>query len=209
MQEAVRKARQLMYQRKLNGGKEKSKAIVAPDSRDNSAIELKEFLEIESSIRGYGSAPPTGPSTISKTMGSPSGLKPYFQTPQSIFLKRVAGEHIKPEDPKKMIEDFLHSTSDQKKQPQTAAMGASMLTKAEADARATRGMVGQVMGYNEMCSIRKSIQKKAANFSPVVASRKNGIQSDKNLEELNFTKNPIKISASKKGNQRPDHNHMK
>ena len=191
MQEAVRKARQLMHQRKLQHDRTKP-VTTTHESRDRSSTELREFLELESSVRGYGSAP-----LDVARLGTPAMASSYCHVPQSVFLKRVVGEHARLEESRKKEGGYC------KEMRKAANTGHSYFSKIEVEARAHRAVGSPIVSYQDMSSVKKSIQKKAANFSPVVAHRNQVLHLDKSLDD-SFSRPQLKTATEKKHDSRKD-----
>jgi hypothetical protein len=184
-----------MYTRKQEAGRD-FKVIAAIHSRDLSAIELKEFLEIESSVRGFGSAPPTAPSSWKK--GSQiSVIKAPLHVAQESLLRKVLLDPSKNQETLKMVDFGMKDLS------KISAVGHVSIAKSKVDDRTAIPFIGPAVNFGDFDTVKKITQRKAVNFSPVIASRKVVSNDAKTLEE-SLVKQQIKASPLKKNGYRAD-----
>ena len=137
-------------------------------------------------------------SAISNAISATSFQRPYFESSQSLFLKRVAGEQHRQEDGRRVVEEKNNFQRNMRKQPSNTNLGISTLSKIENDSKNSKIVITQTFTYNDINSLRKSIQRKAANFSPLTNSKKQSNQNERFLEDYSNYKNPIKISSDAK-----------
>lgn len=211
MKEAVRKARQLMIQKKIINPIQKqdprAKIAHSVDSRETSALELKEFLEIESNIRGYSNGPKFSNMSHGKKVFQNEIMKSLAnEIPNHAYSRRMGREGNSTEHPAKSLyssQEFKHFSKDQKRIfAESTNISKSALIGNDIEAS---GILSKVNlhtsgpNYKYLSMQKKCLQAKVAPPSPLIAHRKQKTTVQKNQEITNEQTNSPKRGQMRKG----------
>lgn len=194
MKEAVKKARQLMLNKKLINSKQKQdhrpKLAHSVDSRETSALELKEFLEIESNIRGYSNGAKLNYNSHDRKFFQNEIVKSLVpDIPNHAYSKKLSRENVAGEGIVKNLyssHEPKHFNKDSKRifaDPTSLSKSGLSGTDIEAAAILNKAhLYSSGANYKYLSMQKRNAQVKAGPHSPLVAHRKQETLTHKNQE---------------------------